>query len=65
MEFKDYILSSRKKLNMTQYEFAEAIGGASWITVWRWENGIVKPRSFVSETVKEKVNSLIEGIQND
>lgn len=39
----NWILESRKKLQLTQREFAELIG-VSVVTVSRWENGFRTPR---------------------
>lgn len=61
MDFKNYIKKSRKKLGLTQAQFAEQIGGASWITVWRWENGKAEPLNYSKNNVIQKVQELLNG----
>lgn len=46
----------RKKLGLTQREFAEKIG-VSLFSVRNWEQGIYSP----CELSKEKINKLIKG----
>lgn len=50
----------RKKLNLTQREFAKKIG-VSYFSVKNWEQGIYSP----SEESKEKINKLIDIECND
>lgn len=36
-EFSDFVINARKKSKLTLHEFGSCLG-ASWVTVWRWEN---------------------------
>lgn len=50
-DFGRYIKEKRKKLGLTQVQFAEKIG-QSWITIWRWEKGLAKPDPLKKKAIK-------------
>lgn len=52
MSFVEKVRYARKKLGMTQTEFARALG-VSYVTINRWENGQVNPSSLAQRAFKE------------
>lgn len=52
MSFTEKVRYARKKLGMTQAEFARALG-VSYVTINRWENGQVNPSSLAQRAFKE------------
>ena len=45
MKFSEFVISVRKKLNLSQTQLAEAIN-VSYATINRWENGRVIPSNL-------------------
>lgn len=59
-ELSDFLKFMRKSVNMTQINFAKAIGIAQ-NQYSRWENGQFKPRNV--DAVIEKVRNLVKEIK--
>ncbi len=60
MEFKDKVLYTRAKLNLTQADMAKKLN-VSVITIVRWENGSVMPtkKAEVAFNIFCKENNVI------
>lgn len=60
MEFKDKVLYTRAKLNLTQTDLAKRLN-VSVITIVRWENGSVMPtkKAEVAFNIFCKENNVI------
>ena len=50
LEFKDYIQEQRKQSGLSQYDFGAKLG-VSWITIWRWENGVTEPGELTKKGI--------------
>lgn len=49
---KQRVALLRKRLRMTQEEFATRVG-VTWVTVSRWENGRSKPSKLAAQRLEE------------
>jgi putative transcriptional regulator len=47
-----WIKEFRMKNNLTQEQLAQKVG-VSWVTISRWERGLVKPSSLAAEKLKK------------
>jgi len=57
-DFGSFLKKKRKSLGLTQVEFGGALG-LSYITIWRWENGIgEKPAAYKINGIKNAIKSL-------
>lgn len=59
-------LIRKKRGEMTQHEYAKTIG-VSWITIWRWENGVSIPKPDAIEYWIQKITQPLsnKGDKND
>ena len=65
MQFKDKVLYSRAKLNLTQADLAKKLN-VSVITIIRWENGSVMPtkKAELAFNIFCKENNIIMEAEN-
>lgn len=59
---KEQIRELRRALDLTQAEFARALGSSSASTVSQWENGLRKPDRYFSGKLNELFELKARGI---
>ena len=55
--FSEFVRKKRKKLDVSQVKLAELIG-VSWVTIWRWEAGLMQPKPDAIDFWMDKIKGL-------